>query len=204
MTTVTENIRFRLRGGTAAALSALNEAPLAREFCVETDTGKAKLGDGVTAWNSLPYFDGTNAETVRDVIGAALAGSGGVSITVNDAGDTIIIGLGTVSTRINPRVSSAASGDMTPDLASFDVYARTALAAACTINAPTGTPVDGQRLLIRLKDNGTARAITWNAVFRALGTTLPTTTVIGKTTYVGAIYNAADTKWDVIAVAQEA
>jgi len=57
---------------------------------------------------------------------------------------------------------------------------------------------------IRIKDNGTARALTYNAVFRAMGNALPTTTVLSKTLYMGFIYNATDTKWDLVAVAQEA
>ena len=36
------------------------------------------------------------------------------------------------------------------------------------------------------------------------GTELPTTTVISKYIYVGCIYNSTDTKWDVVAVANEA
>lgn len=44
------------RGGTAAQWIAANPVLNAREFGVETDTGKFKLGDGVTAWLSLPYF----------------------------------------------------------------------------------------------------------------------------------------------------
>jgi len=80
----------------------------------------------------------------------------------------------------------------------------TAQAAALTIAAPTGTPAQGQKLIFRIKDNGTARAITWNAIFRVIGTTLPTTTVINKTTYVGCIYNSTDTKWDVVVVNTEA
>lgn len=81
---------------------------------------------------------------------------------------------------------------------------QTALAGALTVNAPTGTPLAGQKLVIRIKDNGTARAITWNAIFRAVGVVLPTTTVISKIVYCGFIYNATDTKWDCVAVAQEA
>lgn len=83
-------------------------------------------------------------------------------------------------------------------------YFLTALAAAATFAAPSGSPVNGNRLLIRIKDDGTARTIAWNAIFRAIGVTLPTTTVLGKTLYVGAVYNSAASKWDVIAVAQEA
>ena len=80
----------------------------------------------------------------------------------------------------------------------------TALAAGATISAPSGTPANGNQLIMRIKDNGTARTLAYNAIFRAVGVTLPTTTVISKTLYIGCKYNSADTKWDVIAVAQEA
>ena len=111
----------------------------------------------------------------------------------------------TPSSRINPRVSSAASASsLTPTIADFDQYCYTALAADLTINAPTGTPVNGNKLMFRIKDDGTTRTLTWNAIFRGVGVTLPTATTVSKTHYVGAVYNAADTKWDVIAVATEA
>lgn len=63
---------------------------------------------------------------------------------------------------------------------------------------------DGQSLLIRIKDNGTPRSITWDTDYRAIGVTLPTTTVAGKILYVGAKWNAADTKFDVISVGRQA
>ena len=53
MTTIED--RFLVRGGTAAAVAALNEIPLSRELVIETDTGMGKEGDGVTHYNSLPY-----------------------------------------------------------------------------------------------------------------------------------------------------
>lgn len=99
-------------------------------------------------------------------------------------------------------VTSAAT--VTPDMDSNDMVRITAQAAALTMAAPTGSPVEGQALVIRIKDNGTARSITWNAIYRAIGCTLPTTTVISKTTYVVCIYNASDTKYDVVNVMQEA
>ena len=58
--------------------------------------------------------------------------------------------------------------------------------------------------MFRIEDNGTARAITWDAAYRAIGVTLPTTTVAGKVLYVGAKWNAADSLWDVLAVGQQA
>lgn len=90
----------------------------------------------------------------------------------------------------------------------YQQYHITALAAALSISADAGTPVDAERVIFRIKDNGTARGITWTQgatnSFRAVGVTLPITTVVSKTVYVGCIYNAADSRWDVVAVSQEA
>lgn len=79
----------------------------------------------------------------------------------------------------------------------------TAMASATSIASPTGTPVQGQKLTFRLKDDGTSRALTWNAIFRAIGLTLPTTTTANKTIYIGCMYNSTETKWDVIAIKEE-
>lgn len=107
--------------------------------------------------------------------------------------------------RITKRVSSTASTtSWTIDSDNYDVAVQTALAGNLTVNAPSGTPTQGQQLMIRIKDNNSARTITWNSIFRAIGVTLPTTTVANKTVYVGCMYNTTDTKWDVIAVGQEA
>jgi hypothetical protein len=78
----------------------------------------------------------------------------------------------------------------------------TALAVACQLLNPTGTAIE-KGIVVRIKDNGTARALTYDTQYRAVGVTLPSTTVISKTLYLGMIYNSTDTKWDVVAVAQE-
>jgi hypothetical protein len=57
-TTVT--YRFKFRGRTAASWvtnEGLGEILYAKEGGYETDTGKMKIGDGVTGWSALPYFD---------------------------------------------------------------------------------------------------------------------------------------------------
>lgn len=51
----TLNVRFKLRRRTAATWTSTNEVLLEGEMGLETDTRKAKYGDGVTAWNSLSY-----------------------------------------------------------------------------------------------------------------------------------------------------
>lgn len=77
----------------------------------------------------------------------------------------------------------------------------TAQAAAATFSAPSGTAANGNTLWIRIKDNGTARSLSWNTAYRA-GTNLalPTTTTAGKTMYIRFVYNSADSKWDLVAV----
>ena len=106
---------------------------------------------------------------------------------------------------INPIVSSTAStATLTVDADSTDVEILTAQNGSCTIASPTGTPVQGQKLIIRIKDNGSAAPLTWNAIFRAIGVTLPSTTTSSKIIYVGCVYNNTDTKWDVVAVQEEA
>jgi len=106
---------------------------------------------------------------------------------------------------INPSVNEAASSatfTINADQQSDGVL--TAMSAATTIAAPTGTPVQSQSLVFRFTDDGTARAITWNAIFRAIGVTLPTTTTASKLLYVGCKYNSTNTKWDVVSVQEEA
>jgi hypothetical protein len=80
----------------------------------------------------------------------------------------------------------------------------TAQAAGLTLANPSGTPVQGQKILVRIKDDGTARSIGYGAQYRAIGGTNPTTTVINKTVYLGLVWNSTDSKVDVIATAQEA
>lgn len=46
----------RHKRGTAAALASVNPTPLEGEIVWESDTNKLKIGDGTTAYNSLPYL----------------------------------------------------------------------------------------------------------------------------------------------------
>ena len=114
----------------------------------------------------------------------------------------LITAIGSDIKRFHGVVTVAATATLTATSAA-NQYNITGQNAALTIAAPTGTFLDGQGLLFRIKDNGTARAISWNAVFRAVGVTLPTTTVISKVVYVGAKWNAAESVFDVIAVGQQ-
>lgn len=49
-------VRIQSRRGTAAQWTSANPVLFDGEPGYEKDTGKMKIGDGTTAWNSLPYF----------------------------------------------------------------------------------------------------------------------------------------------------
>lgn len=125
---------------------------------------------------------------------------------------TTLIGTADTATltnkRITPRIGTVASAStITPTSDASDQYNVTALAVPATFAVPSGTPTDGQKLIIRILDNGTARALTWTTTaggYRVVGTVLPTTTIASKTTYVGCIYNSAAARWDVVAVSTQA
>ena len=100
--------------------------------------------------------------------------------------------------------TAATASTLTPNVDEFEQETISALASALTIAAPSGTASNGLKLIIRLTDNGTGRALTFNAIYEAIGVTLPTTTTANKTIYIGCIYNATSTKWDVIAIKEQA
>ena len=102
-----------------------------------------------------------------------------------------------------PDVGTTASSATLTAASTNTSYHVTALATNATIAAPSGTPVDGHKLVYRFKDDGTARTLTWNSIFRAIGTTIPSGTSAGKVMYVGTIYNGQDSKWDVISATVE-
>lgn len=107
--------------------------------------------------------------------------------------------------RIDPRTTTSSTSNTTPtpDVSTTDEYIATAMTVNMVFGAPTGTPVQGTKLIIRIKDSGSARTLGWNATYVPIGVTLPTTTVANKLIYVGCIYNSTVPQWDVVAVASE-
>jgi hypothetical protein len=101
---------------------------------------------------------------------------------------------------VTPRVVSITSNTVTINADTTDQYNAQVVGGFITVNAPTGTPTDGQKLILRVLDSGTSGTFLWNAIWRVVGTVLPFATSVNKVTYVGAVYNASAVKWDVIGV----
>lgn len=142
----------------------------------------------------------------------AIVSNGDILLTVGSTANVATFtSTGIANTRITPRVANngaTVSGNITPTSDTADQYNILGLTGNISIQNPSGTPTDGQKLTLRIKDNGVARGITWSTAgansYRVVSTTLPLTTSAGKVTYVGCIYNSTDVFWDVIAVATQA
>lgn len=96
--------KIQLRRGTAAQWTTANPTLSEGEIGLETDTLKAKLGDGLTEWSSLSYFIGVislengNGTTIDDnkvnlggslIANTSVLGTGAYSLTLGNSGSKL-------------------------------------------------------------------------------------------------------------------
>ena len=79
--------QIQARRGTAAQWTSANPTLAAGEWGYETDTGKVKIGNGSTVWNSLGY---TGAGDIEGVTAGTGISGGGTSGTVTVSIDTSV------------------------------------------------------------------------------------------------------------------
>ena len=155
----------------AAALGADDNYVTDAEKTVIGNTSGTNSGDQDLSGKAdlaSPTFTGTVAG-----ITATMVGLGNVDNTSNATERDAVATL--ENKRIQPRVSSSASGNITPTKVDFDRYIRTGLSADITISNPT---MDiGEVVAIQLSANGVGRAITFGTHYKGLeGLPLPTAT----------------------------
>ena len=78
--------QIQVRRGTASQWTSTNPTLAAGEWGFETDTGKAKIGNGSTLWTSLSYFGGTG--TVSSITAGTGLSGGTITSTGTIAIDT--------------------------------------------------------------------------------------------------------------------
>lgn len=161
-----------VRATVLTGLSTASSAAVVAGDSILVGIGKLQAQVTLKANLASPTFTGTVAG-----ITATMVGLGNVDNTSNATERAAAATL--ESKRVKPRVSSSASGNITPTKVDFDRYIRTAQAAAITISNPT---MDiGEVVAVQLTDNAVARAITFGTDYMALdGLPLPTTTTVSK------------------------
>jgi hypothetical protein len=113
--------QIQTRRGTAAQWTSTNPVLASGEWGYETDTGKVKIGNGSTAWNSLAYTGAGDIEGVT--AGTGLTG-GGTSGTVSLAIDSSVVTLTGTQTLTNKTATGL-------------IYTQTLLTPSFTTNAYT-------------------------------------------------------------------
>jgi len=147
---------------------------------------------------------GTGASTLTGLV----VGNGTSAMTTVTAPSGTVVGTTDTQTLTNkwvqPRVLASTANSATPTLNtdSYDMMVITGQSVAITNFSTnlTGTPVNGQKLIISITGTG-AIAITWGTSFESSTVTLPTTTVTTARLDVGFIWNVATTKWRCVASA---
>lgn len=111
-------------------------------------------------------------------------------------------GTGTTTGFSFPRVVAALSAtSITPNADTTDILtqANSAPAGTLTINAPTGTPFSGQKLIFRITTTN-SQTLSFNAIYQgSTDLALPSSMSAGTANYLGFIYNAATARWQLLA-----
>ena len=97
-------------------------------------------------------------------------------------------------------VADATSITINADTTDIATQANTQAVGTLTINAPTGTIANGQKIMLRLLSTN-VQTFSWNSVFAA-STDLALPTVSSgssKYDYMGFIYNSTAAKWQIMA-----
>jgi hypothetical protein len=147
------------------------------------DAGVRRTSTVAASAISVPAGSGpTVAVTITDTSNGAVAGN-----YVTISGDSAAIG-GIAAATLNSR---------------FRITSRTTNTIVVTVTAGTTTAATGTGTSPTLTYNG--YELSWNSIYRSVGTTLPSFTTANKTIYLGCIYNSTVTAtWDVVAVSTEA
>jgi hypothetical protein len=134
-----------------------------------------------------------------------LTGNAAVGGTLAVTGNTTLNGV-TLTSRTVPSLQTMTSGaTLTPNSTTYSIAECAALGINTTLANPTGTPVNGQVLVIRLKDDGTARTIAYGTDYANIsGLDSLTTTVANKWSVICCMYSTVASKWQIVSISTEA
>ena len=149
----------------------------------------------------IVYNGCADAITIKNSTGTGIKVLPGKTTVVFNNGTNVVDAI-TQLTSLNTTVLSipdATSVTINADATNIAEQLNTQAVGTLTMNAPTGTLVNGQKLIFRIKSTN-VQTFSWNAVFSGstdLG--LPTASSGGNLyDYMGFIYNSTAAKWQII------
>jgi len=180
----------------AVVLNAANVGAAANTVEIIAGTGLAGGGNlaanvtidlANTAVTPATYGDKVNVAVITVDAQGRLTNASNVAIDLSQAVRVV-------------NIADATSITVNTDITDIAYQANTQAAGNLDINAPTGTPVNGQKFMIKLKSTN-QQTFVFNAIFDGsndLG--LPSlSTGSDKYDYMGFIYNSVSSKWELIA-----
>ena len=157
-------------------------------------------GSGTLSW--IASGGGGGASISNGTSNVNIAASGGnITMGVGGVANVVVVSTAGISAALKPRVvviTDGATVTINADITDMATQENTGT-GTLTVNAPTGTPYDGQKLLFRIKSTNSL-TFSFNAIFIGSTDLAPPTVTSGgsKFDYMGWMYNSGDTKWNLI------
>lgn len=188
---------IQIRRDTATKWSTVNPVLAECELGIETDTGKAKLGNGTDDWTTLEYYNWGIEAPVQDIK------VDGVSILDDAEADLTSTNMASVVRGVSPACTTITASDTTATLTANQTYAHAVSSSGCvyTLTTPSSTDVySGFILMIDTANSASIAFQTDDTPAVSIVLNGNPTVETGKYYTVTGQYNTTRSSWDLFII----